>query len=352
MNKPLISKTAAMEGGGLYNRHSGLQHANLQTALPLLEDAARSIGQSSAGLAVIADYGASQGRNSMGPMGRAIDLLREQDAGRPVQVFHTDLPSNDFASLFTLLADDPASYLSGRTAVYPTAIGRSYFEAILPSASVDLGWSSNALHWMSESPVDVDDHAWAVFSASQAARDAVDDVLARDWLQFLTARNLELRPGGRLICQFMGRGESELGFEWMAGLFWQSIVDLREEGHLTEAETRRMTAPSAGRSLAQVAAPFQLGEVPGLEIDHLSLFESPDPFWDEYQRTGDEQRLGEQWSRMMRAANGPNFAAGLDASRDRSALLDRLTDRLAEHIAADPQRSRSWNVLLSIAKSK
>jgi SAM-dependent methyltransferase len=345
---------AAMAGGGQYNRHSRLQLANLQSALPLWEHAAAAVGQDSAGLVTIADYGASQGRNSMGPMGRAIDLVRERDADRPVQVVHTDLPSNDFASLFTLLADDPASYLRGRGEVHPLAVGRSYFDAVLPAGSVDLGWSSNALHWMSHSPVEVDDHAWATFSACAQARSAVDAVLADDWLRFLRARSRELRPGGRVVCQFMGRGEEQQGFEWMADHFWQAILALRAAGQLTEAETRRMTAPSAGRSPEQIAAPFAAGLVPELALDHVSRFVSPDPFWDEYRETGDAARLGARWAAMMRAANGPNFAAaldsGLDPGRDRDALLDALTQELAWRVAADPQRSVSWNVLVSIRK--
>lgn len=339
---------AAMAGGGQYNRHSRLQLANLQSALPLWEDAAAAVAEDSAGLVTVADYGASQGRNSMGPMGRAIDLVRGRDADRPVQVVHTDLPSNDFASLFTLLADDPASYLRGRGDVHPLAVGRSYFDAVLPAGSVDLGWSSNALHWMSRSPIEVDDHAWATFSASAPARAAVDAVLADDWLQFLRARSRELRPGGRVVCQFMGRGDERQGFEWMADHFWQAIVSLREAGLLTEAETLRMTAPSAGRSPQQVAAPFEAGLVPELALDHLSRYASPDPFWDEYQQTGDAPQLGTRWAAMMRAANGPNFAAALDPSRDRDALLDALADELALRISGDPQRSVSWNVLVTV----
>ena len=41
---------AAMAGGGQYNRHSRLQLANLQSALPLWEHAAAAVGQDSAGL--------------------------------------------------------------------------------------------------------------------------------------------------------------------------------------------------------------------------------------------------------------------------------------------------------------
>jgi hypothetical protein len=89
---------AAMQGGGFYNRNSGLQAANLTSALPLLEEAARSVA--GAGSVVIADYGSSQGRNSMRPMRAAIEVLRARAGSeRPIEVIHTDLPSNDFASL-------------------------------------------------------------------------------------------------------------------------------------------------------------------------------------------------------------------------------------------------------------
>ncbi|ASY46005.1 MAG: hypothetical protein EPO45_13560 [Sphingobium sp.] len=341
---------AAMAGDGLYNRHSGLQQANLQSALPLLEAAARAIGVGSVGPVSIVDYGASQGRNSMAPMATAIDLVRAHDAQRPVQVVHTDLPSNDFTSLFGLLDRDPASYLNGRQGVFPSAIGRSYFDAILPPGSVDLGWSSNALHWMSCNPVDVADHGWAIFSRSAQARAAVEAVLAKDWLAFLKARAVELRPGGRLICQFMGRGPDSHGFEWMAGNFWQSIVDMEGEGLLSADETLRMTAPSAGRSLDQIRAPFDAGLVPELELEHLAAIPSPDPYWDAYQRSGDAAELGRLWAAMMGAANGPNFLTRVDASRDRDALLASLVQRVATRVEADPQRSRAFILILSIRK--
>lgn len=341
---------AAMAGGGLYNRHSGLQQANLQSALPLLEDAARAIAAHSHGPVTIVDYGASQGRNSMGPMAAAIDHVRAKDANRPVQIVHTDLPSNDFTSLFGLLDSDPASYLAGRENVFPLAVGRSYFGPILPPDSVDLGWSSNALHWMSRSPVDVPDHGWGIFSQSAEARAAVDAVLADDWLRFLQARSTELRPGGRIICQFMGRGPDSHGFEWMAGHFWQSIMELQDEGQLSAEETLRMTAPSAGRSPDQLAAPFEAGLVPGLVLERLALIPSPDPYWDSFQQTGDVAAFARQWANIMRAANGPNFFARVDGSRDREALLDNLVDRLATRVAADPQRSLAYLVVLSIKK--
>ena len=349
MTAPRAAPAAAMQGGGFYNRHSALQAANLASALPLLVEAAAMVPAD--GWAVgIADYGASQGRNSMAPLAAAIDSLRPRiGPERPITVSHVDLPSNDFASLFTLLDDDPANYLVGRAGVFPSAIGRSHFGQVLPSHSVDLGWSANALHWMSRQPCPVPDHAWGVFSADAAVRDAVDAQLDADWVHFLQARARELRPGGRLICQFMGRGPETHGFEWMANAFWQSWVEAADAGVLTHDELTRISAPSAGRSTAQIEAPFRDGRAAGLSLVDLAVVQAPDPYWAAYQEHGDTARLGQAWADMMRAANGPSFAAALDPGRDRGAVLDAVTARLAARIAADPQQSCSFNAIVAIA---
>lgn len=342
------STAAAMQGGGFYNRNSALQAANLGSALPLLIEAARH-GPAHGETVGIADYGASQGRNSMGPVASAIDALRPRiGPDRPIQVSHIDLPSNDFTSLFTVLDADPTSYLAGRSNVFPVAIGRSHFGQVLPDGSVDLGWSSNALHWMSRNPCPVPDHGWGVFSADAAVRAAIDAQLDADWANFLQARARELRAGGRLICQFMGRGPDSHGFEWMANAFWASWVATAEAGLLTHAELARIAAPSAGRSVAQIEAPFRDGRAGGLRLADLAVVPAPDPYWSAFAQGGDAMQLGRVWADMMRAANGPSFAAALDPGRDRDAVLEAVTDRLAARIAADPQQNRSYNVIMVI----
>jgi cyclopropane-fatty-acyl-phospholipid synthase len=204
---------------------------------------------------------------------------------------------------------------------------------------------------MSRNPIDVPDHGWAVFSEVPGALDAVDRVLAEDWRAFLLARSAELRDGGRIVCQFMGRGTDRHGFEWMAGAFWQSLVEMQQDGMLTEDELLRMNCPSAGRSVEQIEAPFEQGKFAGLSLGHISVVENPDPFWEAYSRDGDADRLGRSWAMAMRAANGPNFVAGLDPHRDAASFLDALTDRLAARIAASPQRSESFMVIVSMEKT-
>ncbi len=352
MSSAAPSLAAAMQGGGYYNRNSALQAANLGSALPLLVAAAGEVATDGA-IIGIADYGASQGRNSMAPVAAAIDVLRPRiGPDRAINVSHIDLPSNDFTSLFSLLDEDPASYLAGREGIYPAAIGRSHFGQVLPANSVDLGWSSNALHWMSRNPCPVPDHGWGVFSGDAAVRDAIDAQLDADWANFLRARSREMRPGARLICQFMGRGPETHGFEWMANAFWQSWMDVADAGLLTREELTRIAAPSAGRSVAQIEAPFRDGRAAGLALVDLAVVRAPDPYWAAFQESGDAARLGQVWADMMRAANGPSFAAALDPGRDRGAVLDAVTGRLAARIAADPQQSCSYNVIMVIESTK
>src|SRR5262249_51539804 len=61
------SPIGSMEGKGFYNRNSSMQAAGIEVVLPFWNEAARAIPFGDEPL-VIADYGASQGRNSMVPM--------------------------------------------------------------------------------------------------------------------------------------------------------------------------------------------------------------------------------------------------------------------------------------------
>src|SRR5215472_4168562 len=124
---------SVMEGKGFYNRNAAIPAAGGALALPLLEQAARLINLDTGDRPiVIADYGSSEGRNSLAPMRAAIAVLRAR-AGRqrPIFVYHTDLPANDFSTLFNVLESDPDSYVRGAPNVFPSAIGRSFYQRVL-----------------------------------------------------------------------------------------------------------------------------------------------------------------------------------------------------------------------------
>ena len=142
-----------MEGDGYYNRHSQLQARSAKEADGVLERALAAVSVP-LGPISIADFGSSQGRNSFHPLALALDRLTERvGPSRDITVVHTDLPHNDFTSLFVTLETAPDSYKRGRPQVFASAIGRSFYNRLLPANSLTFGWSAFALHWLSVLPL-------------------------------------------------------------------------------------------------------------------------------------------------------------------------------------------------------
>src|SRR5215467_14630904 len=140
------STHAVMEGGGFYNLHAKVPAGGGSLALPYLEKAAQSCTLPPASNPiVIADYGSSQGKNSLAPMRSAIRCLRSRvGSDRPIIVVHIDQHANDFNTLFDVLHNDPERYSLEDPNVFPSAIGRSFYESVFPPQYVDLGWCSYA----------------------------------------------------------------------------------------------------------------------------------------------------------------------------------------------------------------
>ena len=136
MKTKMLASHGVMEAEGSYNRNARIPAGGAALALPLLEEAARNVelgGRNEP--IVIADYGSSQGKNSLGPMQAAIRILWERaGSDRLVMVFHVDQATNDFNTLFEVLDSDPDSYALGEPNVYPCAIGRSFYSRVLPPA--------------------------------------------------------------------------------------------------------------------------------------------------------------------------------------------------------------------------
>src|ERR1700734_3966979 len=144
MSAPEIASPGVMEGRGVYNANSAVQATGGAVGLPLLEQAAAAIDPNDGDRPIVlAAYGSSEGRNSLAPMRAAIRVLRKRGGPeRAIVVVHTDLPANDFSSLFESIDNSTESYAQNDANVFPCAVGRSFFRPLLPRFHVDLGWSS------------------------------------------------------------------------------------------------------------------------------------------------------------------------------------------------------------------
>ncbi|RBP18361.1 S-adenosylmethionine-dependent carboxyl methyltransferase [Roseiarcus fermentans] len=344
-----------MEGHGAYNRGSRLQAAGLVPAIALFEEAARAA--SLAETIVIVDYGASEGRNSLAPIAGALRALRARvGAARAINVVHTDLPGNDFSALFETLNNDPQSYLKEDPAAFACAVGRSYFEQLLPDASVTLGWSSWAIQWLSRVPAPIPDQVQVACSRDADARVAFARQAAEDWRAFLLRRGRELRAGGRLVVLTMATDDDgRFGYAPLLDALYATLVGMAGDGFLAAEELRRMAIPTVGRGRAEFVEPFAAdGHLAGLALERLEIFEGEDRFWQDYQRTGDAVTFGAQWARFSRASVFPTLAAALHPAGDAGRIADfcnRLEAGMARRLAAAPERMTIPLAKLALVKA-
>ena len=336
---------AAMEGKGAYNRHAAHTAAAAALVAPLLEQAAWRIDlDDGVRPIVIADYGSSEGKNSLAPMRVAIAALRARvGRERAICVCHTDRPTNDFSSLFVTLANDPESYLRDDPHVHALAAGRSFYDRMLPGEYVDLGWSSYAAQWLSRIPQPIPGHIFPDCCTGAVRADFVRQS-AEDWETFLAHRAGELRPGGRLvIAQPASRGEEGPSSAGISGIMDELnavLADLVSAGVITAAEYAAMTIPVLPRGRGDLLAPFAAGApFSGLVVEHCDIVPTADAAWNDYERNGDAGALARKRAKFVRAVFIPTLMQQLDPARsdgESLAFADRLEAGLADRLVVRP----------------
>lgn len=343
---------------GSYSAATRLQAAGLQSAITVFEQAAAAVPLPDPPQPiVIADYGASTGHNSLLPVGAAIAELRTRT--RPehsVLVAHTDRPDNDFSALFRTLEEDPDSYLHRDRATFASAVGRSFYTQILPSNSVNLGWSSWAIHWLRRVPAPIDDHLQVAYCADESVRAAYAKQAAHDWHEFIAFRGRELCPGGRLVVTTMAIGEDgEFGYRPLLTAMMDGLAEVAADGLVTAEEVSRMCIPTVGRREADFVAPFApSGRFERLEIAQLDVFDAEDRFWSRYRADNDAAAFGAQWAGFARASVFPALSGALaagDADPRASQLFDRLETAVRERLEAAPEPMKIPLAHVVLAKS-
>jgi SAM dependent carboxyl methyltransferase len=336
----MISTHGVMEGGGSYNLHARIPAGGGNLALPYLEDATRSCAlPPGGGPIVIADYGSSQGKTSLAPMRSAVRCLRARvGSERPIAVVHVDQHANDFNTLFDVLHSDAERYSMNDPHVFPSAIGRSFYENVFPGEQVALGWCSYAAVWLSRVPALIPGHFVALASTGDV-RTAFDRQAADDWRCFLSLRARELHPGGRLVVVLPGLSDAGAsGFEPLFDCANAVLEQLVCERAISDPERKRMVLGAYPRRRDQLLEPFNAeGQFQSLSVEHCELFDLPDAAWAGYQRDRDVEALVGRHAAFFRAIFVPSLAAAISDAGRRQSFPDwveqRLKQRLSERLA-------------------
>jgi hypothetical protein len=290
-------------------------------------------------------------------MGALIETLRSRlGADAPISIFHTDLPSNDFAALFTTLRDDPHSYLRDTANVFAYAAGRSFYGRLFPAGHVAIGWSSITVHWLSSVPAPLREHIFSPLGGAQE-RASYAARAAEDWQRFLGHRLDELQPDGQLV--IVGSGADESGRSGAEGLLDIANDVLREmiaEDSLSREEYEQMVVPTYYRTLDEFLEPLGRRTSAGsFELQECSQTDLADPLWASYEQHDDVAAYAKGVAEFLRAFSEPSLFAGIAAARSAQAaaeLADAFYGRVGDAVAKRPEQARcNWRLaLLRVAK--
>lgn len=324
----MTGATEGMVGGGYYDAHSSFQADTAASVAALLQQAVAALTMPADGEVTVADYGCSEGRNSMATVTAALHLLSARGA-QGLSVVHNDLPTNDWNTLSRNLSS-PGSYL----AKYPQARAlfapRGFFEQVTTPASITLGTSGSAAHWLSRQPPDLD--MPRSLYRSDAPPSELDKILKQagdDWLSFLTARTEELQPGGVLLVQMLGTDGSaspvRVSAAGLLKLMNECALQLVDAGELPQDVYARYCFPVVPRTIEEATAPVT-GVLAGkLELLHCGLTEVPSPYQLALDKTGDVAAFAKSYTAFTRAFSESSLRDGL--FRHGKAGGDTLADK-------------------------
>lgn len=338
--------TTGMTGHGYYDANSQTQWNAIEAVLPMLDNAAARFPLQDAGVITFADYGCSEGRNSVAVMAKALQtaLLR---TALPVQTVHSDLPTNDFGNLFQTLRPHGHSVF-GSDRVFSSAVGGSMYDQLRPDRSVHLATTFNAIGFLSRRPVAtlpgyiqpngpsavrgngrVTAEEMAAFSA-QARRD-VD--------AFLKVRARELVPGGQLLVQVFGATAEARTCDGIYDLLNDAVLAFVETGEIDTENYARYYQPVYMRRLEELTGPvLEPGhEMAGLyELNEARDYEITVPFVEQYGQDGDLDTYVAAYVHFFRAFTETVLTNALPDTPGRSGLVDRVYARAEEILRAAP----------------
>ena len=344
-----------MKGGGYYSQSTRGAKDVIDNASGMLLEAVAALPEPAAGQPVrIADYGAADGGTSKKAIRDTVAAIRQRFPGRQIVVTYTDLASNDFSTLFKSMqgldGQTENTYFTEFDGVFVHACGIGFHRQLLPDASLSLGFSATAMHYISEKPFEIPNHVHMVGATGEVLR-AFARQAAQDWENILLARAAELVPGGRLV--FMNFGKDEQGRYLgttdgvdMFNTFDELWRELANEGRISETEYVNATFSQFYRTKEEFSAPLLDQGSPvhraGLRLisAHTGIVKCPyrEAFLGA-RGAMSSREFAVSYIPTLRSWSETVFANALDKARpadERAAIIDEFYQRYEDRVADNP----------------
>ncbi|CAA3032492.1 indole-3-acetate O-methyltransferase 1 [Olea europaea subsp. europaea] len=273
-----LERMLSMKGGNgeaSYVNNSQAQGQHAQSMLHLLREILDGIQiNPEADIPfVVADLGCSCGSNTI----YMIDVIIKHMTKRyeamsynppEFSAFFSDLPSNDFNTLFQLLPPYGGSSMEeclasdGHRSYFAAGVPGSFYRRLFPAKSVDVFYSAFSLHWLSQVPdIVLDKRSTAynkgrifIHGANESTANAYRNQFQNDLAMFLRSRSEEMKRGGSMFLVCLGRTSVDPTDQGGAGLlfgthFQDAWDDLVQEGLITSEKRDNFNIPVFAPSL-------------------------------------------------------------------------------------------------------
>ena len=342
----------SMKGGGYYSQNTqGAKHVIDRAGSHIMERLPPVDFPNTKRPFSIVDYGAADGGTSYGLVANIVAELRSCDTQREINVTYTDLPHNDFSALFRFLHDSESesrSYLYQFPRVYAMSSGTSFYQQILPSNTVDIGFSATAMHWTSTLPCNISDHVHAV-GASGKEFEVFQAHALRDWETILLHRSREMVDGGLLVManfcidedgRYLGNTDDVNMFSMFDAL-WKEMIDA---GVITENEYQATTFPQFYKTIDEFRLPFDNPNSSvsksGLRLVEAYTGITKCPYRAHYDQHGDAAVFADSYVPTLRSWSETVFMNALDTSRsieERSEIVDQFFANYNQRVREEPE---------------
>ncbi|KAF0890980.1 hypothetical protein E2562_005089 [Oryza meyeriana var. granulata] len=377
--KKLASKLC-MKGGngdGSYLNNSQAQSLHARRMLHYLEETLDAMMKSSSSekLFTAADLGCSCGSNSLFIVDVVVRRIAEayESRGRDApefQVFFSDLPSNDFNTLFQLLPplltpaagslEECLAAGEGAMATRPyhaAGVPGTFYGRLFPGESINVFTSTFSLHWLSQVPDEVTDSKSAAYnggrvfvhSATEAAAAAYKRQFQADLARFLRSRARELKHGGAMFLACLGRSSADPADQGGAGLlfgthFQDAWGDLVREGVVEREKRDSFNIPVYAPSLQEFRDVVRADG--SFVIDRLELVRGGSPLV--VDRPDDAAEVGRAMANSCKAVAGVLVDAHI-GERHGAELFERLERRAARHARELVEKMHFFHVVCSLS---
>ncbi|XP_010536694.1 PREDICTED: indole-3-acetate O-methyltransferase 1-like [Tarenaya hassleriana] len=372
-----LERLLSMKGGkgqDSYANNSQAQAMHARSMLHLLEETLNKVhllkySSSNPPPFTVVDLGCSSGANTV----HVIDFIVKHISKRfdaagieppEFSAFFSDLPSNDFNTLFQLLPPlvsnscmEECLAADGNRSYFAAGVPGSFYRRLFPVRTIDVFHSAFSLHWLSQVPECVTEKRSAAYNrgrvfihgAGEKTAMAYKRQFQEDLGVFIRARARELKRGGSMFLVCLGRTSVDPTDQGGAGLlfgthFQDAWDDLVREGLVTAEKRDSFNIPVYAPSLQDFK---EVVEAEGsLVVDKLIVFKGGSPLV--VSQPDDASEVGRAFSISCRSVAGVLVEAhiGQDLSDE---LFFRVERRAAGHAKEVLEHLQFFHIVASLS---